>query len=120
MKAACIDKAPHLGENFAARDKRRAHLGIDDEIDVTLAIALLDILESMPFIGKRCEPLTQHGNRRCMQRQFTHLRAEEIALDSDDIAAFDVRERFEVLVAQFVTTCVDLEFVRACIAEIEE
>ena len=90
VKAAIVDEAPHLGDQAAAGHHRLEHVGIDDHVDVPLAIALLDILKTVPFVGQRHERFSQGRERGHVQRQLAHLRAEHIAAQADQVAALQV------------------------------
>ena len=41
-----------------------AHVGIDDHVDVALAIALLDVLKPVPLVGQRHQRFSQRRERR--------------------------------------------------------
>jgi hypothetical protein len=66
-------------DGAAAQFEHAAHVGVDDEIEVTLAIARLDVLKAMPLLRQRQETLREERERRRPDREFVGLGAEEMA-----------------------------------------
>ncbi len=53
--AARVKKLADLVDDFAALQKNFLHVGIRDQVEVTLAVADFGVFESMPFRGRRAE-----------------------------------------------------------------
>ena len=71
---------------LAAREERAASLVGHDQIDVTLAIAQFLICNTVKFIGKRPQCLTQEPYAGGMNREFALVRLEDRAFDCNKIA----------------------------------
>ena len=108
-EAVRIDEATHLGHDRAARDERVAHVVVDDQVDVALTVALLDVLQAAPLVGKRRERFGEHREVGHVQGELAHLRTEDVAGHADDVAAFDVAPVEEPFVAELVLARVDLQ-----------
>ena len=98
--SASIEELAHGGVDFAALDEDLLHVGIDHEVDVTLAIALLGIGEAIVdyavFLldhGQWPERFREYGQLLRMDGDLAHLRAENEAADTDEVA--DVKQLFE-------------------------
>ena len=55
------------------------HVGIDDQIEIALAIADLDVLQAVPLLGQRQEALREELQRRGPDRQLVGLGAKQVA-----------------------------------------
>ena len=104
--SAGVEELAHGGVDFAALDEDLLHVGIDHEVDVTLAIALLGVGEAVVdyavFLldhGQRPERFREHGQLFGVDRNLAHLCAENEAADADEVA--DVEQLFEYGVVQF-------------------
>ena len=98
--SASVEELAHGGVDFAALDEDLLHVGIDHEVDVTLAIALFGVGEAVVdyavFLldhGQRPERFREHGQLLRMDGDLAHLRAENEAADADKVA--DVKQLFE-------------------------
>ena len=95
------DDAAALLEDFA-------HLGIDDQIEITLAVAGLDVGETVPLLGQRQERLGEEAQGGGPQGELTGLGAKGGAAGADDIADIKPLEEIEGLLADVVAADVDL------------
>jgi len=113
-----LQKAPRVEEGAqpldqpCAQQEDLAGLGVDDEVDVALAIPGLDVLEAVPLLRKRTQRFGEERERLHGQRELTRPRAEHAAGDADEIADVQIAERCEV-VAQLVGAGVQLDAARA-------
>ena len=109
VKTAAVDEPAHLGDQAAAHDHRIAHVGIDDHIDVALAIALLDVLQPMPLVRQRHQRLTERGKGRDVKRQLAQLRAKHVAAHAEKIATVEIAPVAEGALSNFFLTQVNLQ-----------
>src|SRR5207249_3457500 len=65
--------------------ERLFHVIVDDQIDVTLAVALLDIRQSMPFARQRTERLREKSEVLDLDGELVGLCAEEGSFDRNPI-----------------------------------
>jgi len=85
---------PADGRNdFRARDENVAHFGVGDQIEIALAVARLDVFETVKFFRHREQRLRQELQPFHMQAQFTGTRAEEITFRADDVAEIEQAEQ---------------------------
>ena len=98
--SAGVEELAHGGVDFATLDEDLLHVGIDHEVDVTLAIALLGIgkavVDYTVFLldhGQWPERFREYGQLLRMDGDLAHLRAENEAADTDEVA--DVKQLFE-------------------------
>ena len=87
-------KEPVGGQELANRRdragadlKHAAHVGIDREIEIALAVAHLDVLQAVPLLRQREETLGEKLELRRPDRQFVGLGSEEMSGDADLVAA---------------------------------
>ena len=85
-KAAAVEEAADLAQDLRALDKRVAHLGVDDQIEIPLAVAHIGILQSVEFFRQRLERLGKQRERLCMDGDLAGFRAEHETLDTDNVA----------------------------------
>ena len=76
-----------------ARPKDAAALLVDDQIDVALAIALLDVRKAMPLVRQRPQRLRQQAQLLDAHRQLAGLGPEQRAFGADDVADVPALER---------------------------
>ena len=95
------------GHELADRRRRRGcaisntrrESGIDDQIEIALAIADLDVGQAVPFLGQRHEALGEEVQARRPDRQLVGLGAEQPPLDADPVAEIEQLEDLEVELA---------------------
>ena len=108
-EAQGVEEAPDGRDDLRARLEHVARVGIDDQIQVPLAIADLDVLQAVPLLRQRQQALREEGDRRGPDRQLVRLRPEDAAGDADVIADVEQLERGEVALAERVLPDVDLD-----------
>ena len=96
-------------EHLAAHLEHPARVGIDDQIEIALAVADLDVLQPVPLLGQRHEALGEELERRRPDRQLVGLGAEQVPLDADEVAEVEQLEDREVALAERVLADVDLD-----------
>ncbi len=96
-----------------------AALRIDDQVEIALAIAELDIGEAVIFFRQRPQCLGEHRDRDGVDRQFAARGAPHVALDPDQIADVEQPHRGEVGDAQKVAMAENLDLARG-IVQIDE
>ena len=70
------------------------HVGIDDKVDVTLAVTQIRVSKSVKFFGKGQQGLGQQFYRRNVYGDFAHMRGKNVARNADyiaDIVFFEIR-----------------------------
>src|SRR5262249_41636943 len=96
-------------EQSRALSKHLARLGIGDEVEIALPVAALDVLEAVPFLGRRLQRLGEIPHARRGDRELVGLGAEEASLDADDVAEVELAEALPRLVADGRTLDVELK-----------
>src|SRR6476619_4054479 len=112
-KAASNQKLANCRDDAATDFEDLTCIRVDDQIEITLAVADLDVLQSVPFfrqrqqaLGQELEPLRIHG-------QLVRLCAEQRAVNADPVAQIEKLENVEVALGKRVLTDVRLN---ACAA----
>src|SRR5262245_26297189 len=107
-KSARDEKLANRRDDAAADFEDLPRIGVDDQVQVALAVADLDILQPVPLfrqrhqaLGEKLEPLHMHG-------QFVRLCTEQRAVDADPVAKIEQPENVEVARRQCVLTDVRL------------
>ena len=118
-KAARDEKLANRGDRPAADLEHAAHVGIDDEIEIALAVADLDVLQTVPLLRQRNEALRQKLEPRRPDRQLVGLGAEQMAGDADVIAVVEQLRQAKSRSRQRVLPDVDLN-AAAAVGEHEE
>ena len=103
----------------AALAKGLAHLGVDDQVEVALAVAGLDVGQAVPLFRQRLQGLGEQPQAVGAQRQLAGLGAERHPAGGDDVAEIEFFELFEVLFADQVAADVDLH-PPAAVLELDE
>ena len=73
-----------------------SRIRIDDEIEVALSIAGLDVLQAMPLFRQGQETLRKKAQRRHMDTELVRLRPEEPSFDPDPVTEVEQLEDAEV------------------------
>ena len=84
-EATPIEPAPHGADQHSPTPEGFPGLGRHNQIEVALAVALLDIRQTMPLIGEGLEGLAEHGPAGHLDRQFTAIGTFETAVHADPI-----------------------------------
>ena len=86
QKTPCIQPTAQRRDDARALEKHFARLGIHDQINVTLTVALLDIAQTMPLVGQRTQRLREQAQFIDFDRQFAGFGAHQTAFRTDDVA----------------------------------
>ena len=65
-KAVTVKESAKLTENLRALDKGILYLGIDDEVNISLPISEVGVLQSVELFGKRKKRLRKELQLLCM------------------------------------------------------
>ena len=98
-----------IAETTRLRDlENLARIRIDDEIEIALAIADLDIRQAVPLLRQREQALREEMQTRRPDRQLVGFRPEETSLDADPVAEVQQLEDPKIQLGHRVLTDVDL------------
>ena len=100
--AALHEKIAHCLYRAGTYPESASRFWRDDQIDITLAIALFLIRQAMKLFRKRAQGLAQQSYPRDFDRQFTCPRLEQVAFYANDVTEVPV---FECAVIRF-SSCV--------------
>ncbi len=85
---------------FARVDEELAGLLVADEVQLAPAEALLDVLQAVVLVRRRAQRLGQHGDSLDAQRQLAATRAEDDAVDADEVAEVELEQALHDLLAR--------------------
>ena len=85
-EAARVEPAAHRRDHLRAHHEHLARLGVHDQVDVALAVALLDVGKAVPLVRQRPQRLGQQAQRVDLHRQLAGAGAREHALGGHDVA----------------------------------
>jgi hypothetical protein len=88
-----LEPLPHEADRCRAQRKHPARFRRDDQVDVTLAIALFDIGQAMPLVRQRPQRFRQQPQCLDTHRQLASARAHQCAFGADDVADIPRLER---------------------------
>ena len=108
-KAAAIHKLTDLAHDCRALFKGVAHLGVDDQVNIALAVAHIGVLEAMPLFGQRREVFGEQRQLMHRNRDLTLLGAEHLALHADNITDVEFLVALVDLVAHVVALDIQLQ-----------
>ena len=94
---------------FARDLEHAARLGVDDQVEVALAVARLDVGQPVPLLGQRQVALGQERRAPSPRSSARRARAEQVPLDADVVAEVEQLEDLEVALGQRVLADVDLD-----------
>ena len=86
------DPASHL--------EHASRVGIDDQVEIPLAVADFDVLQPVPFLWQREQALGEKLQRRCPDRQLVRACPEQAAFDADPVTQIKQLENLEVPLAE--------------------
>src|SRR5207249_3306319 len=118
-EAVPVEPVADVADDARARLERRLHVVVDDEIDVALPVALLDVGQAVPLARQRTEGLDEEVEMLRFHRKLIGLRAENGALNGDPIAGVEVPIELPFALAERVLAAVDLD-ARGLLGEDEE
>src|SRR5512133_2948490 len=116
---ARVEHPPDRLDDPRPLDEDVADAGRDEEVDVALAVALLDVGEAVPLLGQRPERLGEDGEGGGLHRQLARLGPRRGPLGGDDVAHVEELVDLEGLVADLVLLHPDLDLAGA-VADLEE
>ena len=96
-----------------------AHVRVDHQVDVALAVARLDVGETVVEVGQRAVARREQDELLDPQRQLAAAARDRLTGDADDIAELGVAERREELLADLVLAREQLQ-PAAAVLEIDE
>ena len=118
-EAVRLQELPDRRHRGRANLEHPAHVGIDDQIEIALAVADLDVLQAVPLLRQRQEALGEELQRRRPDRQLVRLGAKQVAADADLIAEVEQLRQLIVALAERVLPDVDLD-ARAAVGQHEK
>ncbi len=108
QEAPRVQELADLLHEAAPQPEDRPGFLVHDQIEIALAVAPLDVLEAVPFLGERAQGLRQEGKGLHRDRELAGPRPEQLARDADEIAGVQVGEE-PVLVAELVGARIKLD-----------
>ena len=109
----------HRRDDAAAHLEHAARVGVDDQIEVALAIADFDVLQAVPLLRQRQQALGEELQLRRPDGELAGFRAEQPSLHADPVAEIEQLEQLEVALRERVLAEVDLD-ARLSVREHEE
>ena len=97
-----------LTQNRRSLVENLAALRVHDEVDISLAVTGIGILQTMEFLRERVERLGEQGELLRVHGDFPCLRLKRKALYADDVADIEALEFRVVLVSEVVAGDIDL------------
>ena len=97
------------GDHAASRLEDPARIRIDDEVEIALPIADLDVGQAVPLLRQRQQALGEEVQPRRPDRELVGFRPEQAAFDADPVAEVEQLEDLEVERRQRVLPDVDLD-----------
>ena len=119
QEAVPLQKIANRSDRGGANLEHPPHLGVDDHVEITLAIANLDVLQAMPLLGQRQETLCEEFELCRPDRQLVGLGAKQVSGHADLIAKVEQLRQRVIALAQGVLADVDLE-ARAAVGDHDE
>ena len=89
-EAVRVEVPPDRGDDAAAGEKVGARLLVHQQVEVALAVALLDVGEAVERVRQRRAVLRQQLELDHLQRRLAAARLGRVAGDADDVAEVDV------------------------------
>ena len=96
-------------DDLRALDEGIAHFGVDDHVEVALAVAGVHVLEAVELLRQGMQAFGEQRDLLRVDADLAHLRAENDALDAHDVAQVKVLELFVGFLADVVAADVDLD-----------
>ena len=92
-KPAAVEETPDAGHHARPSLEHPPRIGIDDEIEVALAVPRFDVGQAMPLLRQRQQAFREEVQPRGPDRQLVGLRPEEPPFDADVIAKVEQLDR---------------------------
>ena len=97
--AQAVQHGADGADDAAAADEGLLHLRVDNQVDVSLAVAQVGVLQAVELLRHGEQRLRQQADLPRMDGDFAPARLEHVPLHADDVA--DIPVIFEVGVARF-------------------
>ena len=107
--AALVQESAQRLDQPAALDEDLAHFGIDDQVDIALAIAEFHVGQAVPLLRQRQQILGEQGQFIDVHGQLARAGAEQIAAGADVIADIEQLEQLKALFADGIFFYVKLQ-----------
>src|SRR5687768_8194554 len=105
---AGVEPGAHRRQRPAAYLEHATRIWIDDQIQVTLPVADLDVRQAVPLLRQRLEALGKKFELRGMDRQLVGAGAEQPSLDADEVTEVEQLVDLEIELGQGILPDVDL------------
>ena len=109
QKALFVQVSADLFQDLAAFDKSILDFGVDDQVNIALAVAGFTVSQAMELFGQRQQTLGNQGQLMHAHAQFAHFGAEHFAGAGNDIAHIHLFECGVCFIAQQITLDEDLD-----------
>ncbi len=107
------------GDQLRAAEEDGQRLGIAEQVDVALAVALFDVGQAVPLLGGRQQALGQKRELFGEDGQLAGLGVAEAAVDADQVAQVELFDQAPAEIADLLLADEDLDVVGP-VAEVEE
>ena len=107
--AHIVQIIPQMLDELRTDDEIPLDLRVHDQVDVALAVARLLVGQAVELLGQRQQGLGQQRDGLRAHGHFAALRAEDLALDADDIADVVFLEAVIFGLVHFVLAGVELD-----------
>ena len=101
-EAALVEESPDGRDDAGTLDEDLARVVVDDRVEVTTAVARLDVGQAVELLGQRTQGLGQELPGDRPQRQLAAAGLEHRALGADEVADVDVEQALVGLGAERV------------------
>src|SRR5205814_6687280 len=107
-KTTILKETADLANNHKTLGKNRARLIVRDQIEVTLAITRLDVLQAVPFFRQWPQRFRQQLQLVHLQRRLARFSRETGYFHSDEFAQLEQLNDFPGLRAEFLCLQINL------------
>ena len=104
---------------FERPRKTGQRLGIAEQVDIPLAVALFEVGQPVPLFGRRQQALGQEGQLLGEDRQLAGLGVAEAAVDADQVAQVELLDEAPAELADLLLADEDLDALGP-VAKLEE
>ena len=108
-EAAVIQEPADLADDLRALHEGVAHLGVHDQIQISLTVADVRVLKTMELLRQRNQVLGQECQLVRMDGDLSHLRAEYKSFHADDVSDVHLFEGLVRLLPEAVTRDINLD-----------
>ena len=98
--AAFVEKIPDLMDDGATLEHHVLHVGIRDQVQITLAVADLGVFQPVIFCGWRTQGFGENHEAREFHGNFAGLGREQRSVHADEVAEVEVLENVELFITQ--------------------